>query len=161
MPVCHFTYHAYGTWLPDRPEGYFKHGQSWQKPDIHVAKTYRQNMKQPATDLLRPAQQLIRQTLIESQPLQRFELYAIASDTSHLHVVAAWRDDRDPVHVRSQIKSSLTRALNKRLAKQQWFTAKAGHTPVTDQAHLYELIHHYLPKHGLYWKAEHNDTNRR
>jgi len=51
MPVYHFTFHAFGTWLPDHPKGYYKHGKSWRPPDPKKAQQYRDNMHQPAVDL--------------------------------------------------------------------------------------------------------------
>ena len=39
MPVYHFTLHAYGTWMPDRPEGYNKHGEGYQAPDTETGKS--------------------------------------------------------------------------------------------------------------------------
>ncbi|MFN3168191.1 MAG: hypothetical protein ACE37H_14105 [Phycisphaeraceae bacterium] len=152
MPVYHYTFHAYGSWLPDRPEGYTPHGQSFKPADPAIANEYRKRMRRPETHFGDGAKQHALQTLIDSQSLQHFELYAMAAEPSHLHVVVAWRDEREPTRVRSQVKTSLTRALNKHFGKRDWFVAKAGQTPVVDEAHLHELVHSYLPKHGLYWK---------
>ena len=161
MPIYHFTFHTYGTWLPDRPEGYTPHGQGHQLTNPHVADAYRQRMNHPQTHLNSQAQQFAIQTLLDSQYPQRFELYALASEGSHLHVVIAWQDEREPIRVRTQIKTSMSLALNKRFGRRQWFVAKAGHIPVADEAHLHELVHQYLPKHGLYWKRGDNNTNQR
>lgn len=153
MPVYHFTFHAYGSWLPDRPEGYDPHGRGHQPQDPNAAEAYRDRMQQPQADLKQPIQQVALQALLDSQPLQYFDLYAFAAEPSHLHAVVAWGDDRDPVHIRSQVKSSLTRALNNRFGKRPWFVSKAGHTAVKDEAHLHQLVDLYLTKHqGLYWK---------
>jgi len=161
MPVYHYTFHAFGTWMPDRPQGFNKHGKSRQAPSLALAKHHRKLMHQPPTLLTNPAQQHALQTLIHSQTLQRFELYAVAADGSHLHVIAAWRDERNAIHLRAQIKSSLTRALNNRFGKRQWFVAKAGQTPVNDEEHLHHLVHEYLPKHsGIYWCRSAQIKNR-
>lgn len=165
MPVYHFNLHAYGTWLPDRNEGYDPHGQGHHPPDSIAAKRYRVRMHNPATTLSHAVQQHALQILIESQKFQCFELYAFAAESTHLHALVGWRDDRDPFKVRSQVKSSLTRALNKAFGKRQWFVAKAGHTVVKDEEHLCHLLDNYLPKHqGLFWKRQipaHHWGNRR
>lgn len=165
MPVYHFTFHAYGTWLPDRSEGYDPHDQGHKPPDPAEAERYRDRMRQPATTLCGAVQRHALQILIDSQSLQHFELYAFATEPTHLHALIGWRDNRDPVKVRSQVKSSLTRALNRAFEKRQWFVAKGGHTVVTDQEHLCHLADHYLPKHqGLFWKRQPPDRqsgNRR
>lgn len=151
MPVYHFTFHAYGSWMPDRPEGYFKHGNSWQPPSSQSAKRYRDKMQKPAIEFDQDQQQAMLDELIKTQEFQQIELYAAAIDISHVHAVVAWKDDRDPTRIRSQLKSSMTRALNSNIGKRQWFVAKAGQNPVSDEEHLSRLVHEYLPKHALYW----------
>lgn len=152
MPVYHFTFHAYGTWLPDRPEGSFKYHRGWQPPGHARAETYRSQMAEEPARFNHPHQQLILDILLKGQPLQGYELCVMSSDESHAHAVIAWRDERTPVRIRSQIKSSMTRALNQRFGKRKWFVRSAGQTPVEDDEHLHHLVQVYLPKHtGVYW----------
>lgn len=152
MPVYHFTFHAYGSWLPDRPEGSYVYHKGWQPPGHARAESYRQQMTAEPARFTTEHQQLFLETLRKGQPLQNYGLYGIAADESHLHTVIAWRDKREPTRFRSQIKSSMTRALNQHFGKRKWFVRSAGWTPIEDEQHLYQLIHEYLPKHdGLYW----------
>ena len=152
MPVYHFTFHAYGTWLPDRPEGSFKYHQGWQPPGHARAETYRSQMTDEPARFNNKAQQLLLDTLRKGETLQNYDLYALATDESHAHAVIAWRDEREPVRIRSQVKSSMTRAINQSFGKRKWFVYGAGQTPITDEEHLHHLVHVYLPKHsGLYW----------
>lgn len=152
MPVYHFTFHAYGTWLPDRSEGSYKYQKGWQPPGHARAESYRSQMTDQPARFTNKAQQLFLETLRKGQPLQDYELYALAADDSHLHAVIGWRDEREPVRVRSQVKSSMTRALNQHFGKRIWFVRSAGQTLVVDHQHLHHLVHSYLPKHsGLYW----------
>ncbi|MBX2852489.1 MAG: hypothetical protein KTR15_12175 [Phycisphaeraceae bacterium] len=152
MPVYHFTFHAYGTWLPDHPKGYARREKGALPPDEAMAGRYREQMKGEPTAFSDKAQAVALQALIDSQLLQHFTLYAVASEASHLHVVLAWDDEREPVAVRSRIKTSMTRALNQALGRRTWFVKNAGQTPVRDELHLHELAHSYLPSHGgLYW----------
>ncbi|MFN3168233.1 MAG: hypothetical protein ACE37H_14320 [Phycisphaeraceae bacterium] len=160
MPVHHFIFHAYGSWLPDRPEGYFKHGSLWQPPNEQAEQQYRKNMQEEPIAFNKAQQQLLIEELIRAQPYQRINLYSAATDSTHVHAVVAWTDDRDPVRIRSGLKSSLTRMMNTRYGKRQWFVAKAGQTPIRGENHLTQLVHDYLPKHTLYWyyKSEENPS---
>ncbi|MBX2852010.1 MAG: hypothetical protein KTR15_09725 [Phycisphaeraceae bacterium] len=151
MSVYHFTFHAFGTWLPDRPEGYYKHDSGWKPPSEEGRKQYSDNMQgQPIAFNQSQQQQLIDEA-IKAQPYQQITLYAAATDSTHLHAIVTWGDDRDPTRIRAELKSSLTRSLNAKFGKHQWFVAKAGQNRVFDQEHLYDLVHDYLPKHTLYW----------
>ena len=160
MPVYHFIFHSYGSWMPDRPEGYFKHDKGWRPPDEGGAKQYHEKMQEDAVILTRVQQQELINEAIKAQPFQRFTLYSAATDSTHVHIVVAWKDDRNPVRIRSGIKSSLSRAMNARYGKQARFVAKAGQHPVRDEQHLSQLVHEYLPKHTLYWYYKSKDTGR-
>jgi hypothetical protein len=152
MPVYHYTFHAYGTWLPDRAEGYTPYHAGWQPPDASRADQYRSSMDQHPSRFSSAVQELALKTLRDGEPLQNYKLYVFASDQSHLHAVVAWRDDREPTRVQSQIKSSLTRALNNHMGKRKWIARGAGKTPVKDEEHLNHLAHAYLPSHsGVFW----------
>ena len=158
MPVYHFNFHAFGTWLPDRPEGHIIRNKGWQPPNKDLADQYRSNMNQSEVTFDDQQQQLLLQTLFDSQPHQRIKLYAIATEPTHIHAVAAWTDDRKPEPIRSQMKYSMTRVLNDTFGKRKWFVQNAGQTKVRDGEHLYELVHHYLPKHHYFWKPSSNDS---
>ncbi|MEM1355661.1 MAG: hypothetical protein AAGH88_12345 [Planctomycetota bacterium] len=45
MPVYHFTFHAYGTWMPDHAKGYVRRKLGILPPDAKMAEQYRRNMK--------------------------------------------------------------------------------------------------------------------
>lgn len=47
MPCFLFTYHAHGTWLPNRSRGYVKRGQGILPPDETMHQRYSQAMKEP------------------------------------------------------------------------------------------------------------------
>ena len=156
MPAYHFTFHAFGTWLPNHPEGYIRRNKGWQPPSNASAGRYRSKMQQAAVNFNQEQQQMLLQTLIDCQPHQRIELYAIAAEPTHIHAITAWTDERDPEPVRSQMKYSMTLALTQAFGKRKWFVQNAGQTPVRDEEHLYELVHHYLPKHQVFWQPSSN-----
>lgn len=47
MPVYLFTYHAYGTWWPDRPQGFVQEGKGIQPTNSNLAVAYRKAAKHP------------------------------------------------------------------------------------------------------------------
>ena len=128
MPVYHFTFHAYGTWLPDRAEGYYKHGSGWMSPSGKDKKQYSDNMQGHRVAFDQSQQQQLIDEAIKAQPFQRIELYAAATDSTHLHAVVAWQDDRDPTRIRAELKSSLSRILNTRYGKKQWLYQRPART---------------------------------
>ena len=153
MPVYHFTFHAYGTWLPDKPKGYVRRKQGVLAPDPSTAKQYRARMSQPPSCFTAEQQAVLYEELIKGQALQHYRLHAVGMEGSHLHVIVSWADDRDAVGLRAQIKSAMTRQLSKRFEKKKWFVRNASQKRIQDRKHLDYLCAHYLPSHrGLFWQ---------
>ena len=48
MPCYLFTFHAYQSWMPDRPQGYVRRGQGPLPPDDERARQYEKNAAQAA-----------------------------------------------------------------------------------------------------------------
>ena len=48
VAVYLFTFHAYRSWLPDRPQGYVRRGKGIQGPDTKMAELYKRDAKHPA-----------------------------------------------------------------------------------------------------------------
>ena len=45
MPVYLFTFHAYRSWMPDRPQGYVRHEAGLLPPDPQAARRYARQAK--------------------------------------------------------------------------------------------------------------------
>jgi hypothetical protein len=54
MPCYLFTYHAYGSWMPDRPQGYVRRGKGILPTDTRMAERYRKNTKYDKAPFLEP-----------------------------------------------------------------------------------------------------------
>jgi len=154
MPVYFFTYHAYGTWYPDRPQGFVQEGKGIQPTNSNLATAYKQAAKHP-TFRFSPA---IQRTLIDKlhhiAQTDRLILYGIGTDPTHLHVLTGWEDERDSVAVRGRIKNLLSLHLSRRAGTtgQPWFVKKASRKRVKDEPHFEYLLDTYLPKHdGWQW----------
>jgi hypothetical protein len=152
MPCYLFTYHAYASWMPGRQRGYVKRGQGILPPDAHMHRLYTAAMKESAVEFDDDFQRQVIATLLESETPQRFELHFVATDASHVHVLLAWRDQREPLKMRGLVKGSLTRAINREFGRRTWFAENASRKQVTDRRHYDYLTTAYLAKHrGWKW----------
>lgn len=155
MPCFLITYHAHGTWLPNRKQGYVKRGQGILPPDERTYRLYVGAMTQEIACFDDDLQKGLIHAALEAAPYQRFELYYVASDVSHLHVLLGWRHDRQGKLVKSQLKWSLTHALNIRFEKRTWLVGGGSGKQVKDLAHFHYLRNVYLPEHnGWKWSPD-------
>jgi REP element-mobilizing transposase RayT len=157
MPVCLFTFHAYGSWMPDRTEGYVQRGRGVLPTDPEMARAYRsrQNNLDVVFDFG------TRETIIEivqtAAAAKSLQIHGIATDPTHVHALLAWRDDRTAVRGRQKLKESLTRGLNQRFGQQAWFSRGGHDRRVRDREHLTHLLNQYLPSHiGPNWSCNHS-----
>ncbi|MEZ6191279.1 MAG: hypothetical protein R3C45_08310 [Phycisphaerales bacterium] len=152
MPVYHFTYHAYGTWLPDKPRGYTRHKTGIHPPDPRMAQRYRDNMAEPPASFPRTVQRALIDELITACDRQSYQPHAAATDKTHLHVIVAWKTTRAWRRVRAGLQHSLSRRLNQGFGKRTWFVAHPSRKRVKDKGHYDYLIQRYLPDHrGWKW----------
>ena len=153
MPCYLFTYHAYGSWMPDRKQGFVRRTEGVLPPDANLAREYRSDLKQRPVSFDGQIQSLIINELQTACVHQKCRGHYAATETSHVHVLVSWRDDRPWKKVRSGLKSSLTRRLNRELRRQIWFSDSASRRRVEDRAHFDYLVEQYLPSHRG-WKWE-------
>ena len=72
MPCYLFTYHAYGSWMPDRPQGYVQRKQGILPPDAVLAQKYRTAMEQSEAKFTSDVQIALIDSLLESREKQSF-----------------------------------------------------------------------------------------
>ncbi len=155
MPVYLFTYHAYGSWLPDRARGYTRKSHGVLPPDPDMADRYRRNMAQRPATFSPAIQRRMIEELVTACQRQGYDLRAVATDPSHLHALAAWRSTRAWSRVRAGLQHSLSRRLNQDLGRRTWFAAHPSRKRVKDREHLDYLTGQYLPNHrGWKWDRE-------
>ena len=97
MPKCHATSSpttTYGTWYPDRPKGYVRHGQGILPSDSEMAQVYRSRATHDTVFLNTEHQQAIITRLVEAVTCINCRLHAVATDKSHVHVLVSWRGER-------------------------------------------------------------------
>lgn len=154
MSVYLFTYHAYGTWWPDRPQGFVQEGQGIQPTNRNLAVAYRRAAKHPTVTFGCEDQKQVIQKLHHIAETDCLLLYAATVDPTHVHILVGWSDDRGYAKVRGRIKNLLSLHLS-RLAGttgRPWFVKESSRKRVKDEEHFEYLLAAYLPKHqGLQW----------
>ena len=156
MPCFLFTYHAHGTWLPDRAEGYVHWREGLLPTDEKLADAYRRKMKVAGTceaAFDESVQLLLIEELQSAAKFQRLRLHGVATETTHLHAVISWADEREPESLTKELKKSLSLRLNRAVAKRKWLAKGGNERRVKDQEHFDYLMRVYLPSHGG-WKWE-------
>lgn len=151
MPCYLFTYHAYGSWMLDREQGYVERKRGILAPDAALAQKYRAAMQQCEVKFTSATQIAIIDCLLESREKKNFELYLVATDITHVHALTSWRDGRKWLRMRSTIKGSLSRYLNGKINRREWFVDGGSRRHVKEQGHFDYLVATYLPRHNG-WK---------
>ncbi len=155
MPQRHvilFTWQAYATWMPDRPQGYYRNRDGLRPRAGKMAEHYRVDQRFPTARLINHVQRdLLAECERCASPLS-ITLYGVATDDSHLHLLAAWDHDRSPEQLQRSIKWSLSRRLNTAHGKRPWFGRNGHDRRVRDLDHFLYLRDAYLPSHpGWKW----------
>lgn len=154
MPVFLFTYHAYGTWMPDRTQAYVRRYEGILPTSNETAKLYRDQMKQSTVSFCEVTQQHIIETTLATQPHLDITLRMIATDPTHIHTLIQWGRGRDWKKLRQSIKTAISITLNKH-RKPQWLSGGASGKRVKDESHLHHLETQYLPEHrGWKWSPD-------
>lgn len=153
MPCYLFTFHAYGTWMPDRKTGYVRRKQGLLPPDHEQARDYRQRAIEDTATFDHATQRLLIEETRTAGAKQQFRVHYISSDPTHIHILVSWPDDRPWLKVRTGIKASLARRLNREVQERSnWFVDGASRRQVTDDDHFGHLVNNYLPSHrGWKW----------
>jgi len=153
MPCYLFTYHAYGTWMPDREEGFVRRGCGLLPADEVLAHEYRRVAGAGAVAFDSRLQRLLIDEGRIAFDKQRCRGHYVATESTHLHVLVSWPDERPWHKLRAGLRGSMTRRLNKELGKRKWFVDGSSRRTVTDQEHFDHLVKVYLPNHrGWKWR---------
>ncbi|TWT87465.1 hypothetical protein Mal64_30040 [Pseudobythopirellula maris] len=115
MPCYLFTFHAYGTWLPDKQKGYVVRQEGVLKRDERKATLYRNQMSQNAASFSGDTQQLIVEILQHGAVAIDSRLHSVATDPTHCHVLLSWKDESRPwLKLRTSLKKALSLRQKKR-----------------------------------------------
>ena len=154
MPCYLFTFHAYGTWMPDREEGFVRRKEGILPPDEELAREYRGKAGENIVSFNARIQLLLIEETRVACEKQRYRGHCIATDPTHVHALISWPDERPWLKIRSGLKTSLTLRLNREVQRRQhWFVDSASRKQVKDEEHFDHLVTNYLPSHrGWKWR---------
>ncbi|MCA9234787.1 MAG: hypothetical protein KDA44_04925 [Planctomycetales bacterium] len=151
MPCYLFTLHAYGSWYPDRPQGYVVRGQGILPSDAEEARRYRQRAAHAPATLEAAQQRAIIAQAVEAAAVLGCRLHFVATEPTHVHLLVSWSTQCTWACVRKSFKKALTIRLKGQLGKRPWFSENGSRKRVTDQDHFDYLVGKYLPDHSG-WK---------
>ena len=155
MPVALFTYHAYGSWLPDRRQGYVVRGQGILATNKPLANYRRKAMRQPEMQFDRRLQALLVERFLSVCLEESYRPHAAAAESTHLHLLASWAESELTIkRVNNRIKNLLSLHLSKSVGPvgKRWFAKGASKQQVGNRSHFEHLISTYLPSHqGVFW----------
>ncbi|MEM7576825.1 MAG: hypothetical protein AAF328_05050 [Planctomycetota bacterium] len=155
MPVVLFTLHAYGSWMPDRPEGYVRRREGLLPTAPAMADQYRKHMKANAVSFDAPQQRLVLEATLEKCVIRGWTLQAAATDPTHIHAVLSWHNDTPAAKIQDGLKRSITIACNARHSQRPWLSEGGSKKRVANFEHLTHLRENYLPSHrGWRYDAE-------
>jgi REP element-mobilizing transposase RayT len=149
MPVYLFTFHAYRSWMPDRPQGYVRPGQGVLPQDPKMSQHYARRAKHDEVRFDATQRWRLVDEAGEVCARQGWEIYEATATRSHTHLLVGWRTDAKWKDVSNRLKRRLGYALSM-LANRPgpWFSRGSSRKRVRDREHFEHLLQTYLPKHG-------------
>ena len=156
MPVYLISFHAYGTWMPDRQQGYVKRGRGILPSDEEMGEHYRDAAKHEAVTFDAPVQAALVAAARALCATKKWRLHQVMTDATHIHTLLSWRESASWKSVRRSLRYRYTSDLNGSLGAQRLWLSKGGsRRQVRDRKHFDYLMDEYLPKHdGLYWRED-------
>ena len=149
MAVYVLTFHAYRSWLPDRPQGYVRRGKGIQAPDKKMAELYKRDAKHPAMRFDAQMQEILVTTTRSICAKRAWRLHQGRTTTTHVHALVSWREFVEWKSVSNTLKRCLGAELRKSLDRRgPWFSRSSSRKRVRDERHFEYLMDEYLPKHG-------------
>src|SRR5688500_9200541 len=108
MPCYLFTYHAYGSWMPDRRQGYVRRHKGILPSELKMADRYRRNANDEAARFGDAQQRAAITILHEAVTHIDCRLNYMATDLTHIHVLVNWTGKRTWQQNRASLKRALT-----------------------------------------------------
>jgi REP element-mobilizing transposase RayT len=156
MSCYHFTFHGYGSWMPDEDDGYVRRGEGRLPQDTKEAAKYRSRMTHEEVEFNESQQQALINEVHVASRHQSLRVHFVATEPTHIHVLVSWKDDRQTAEkVRASIRQSLSRCLAKQFAERKWLSDGGSQRKVLNEEHFGYLVTKYLPEHGGWkWSEE-------
>jgi REP element-mobilizing transposase RayT len=151
MPCFLFTIHGKYTWMPDHPRGYVHRQHGLLPSDADMAEYYRHFRDVDVVNFTDAMQALLIDTAQKAGAFIEAIVHAVATESTHIHVLVSWKGRREWKSIRASIRTALSRMLNEKFGNRDWFTDGSSRKRVRDHEHFDYLILEYLPKHSQCW----------
>ena len=156
VPVYHVIVHGFFTWNADNPNGYYrtKRGRYAAAPQLAVHWSRRARF--PAVCWTRDDQDMLSRTVLEISARREWIVYAIATQSTHLHIVIAWHTSHSPKEVQQTLKQIMSLELGRKYGRgRRWFSRNGVPQRVKNKTHLRHLLYDYLPNQAvIFWRAD-------
>ncbi len=157
VAVYLFTFHAYRSWLPNRPQGYVRRGVGILPPDPKMRAHYDRDAKHRPVQFDRTMQETMVQATFQICEQKHWRLHQVRATPTHLHALVSWRGFIEWKQVSNTLKRRLGAALSKAInCAGPWFSRGSSRKQVRDRGHFDYLMDEYLPKHGGFCRDEHS-----
>ena len=143
MPVYLFTYHAYGSWLPDHPRGFVDKRRGAQASNRSLGDAYRQAARHKSFEFDRLTQYHLISKARAVCAGDGFRLHGAATEPTHLHALVSWIDETiGYVKVRRRLKNLLSLDLSRRagVTGRPWFSTGSSRRQIKDEGHFRHLL---------------------
>jgi hypothetical protein len=152
MPCYLFTFHAYRSWMPDHRRGFTRRKEGIVPQNEKLAKAYKKAAKAKKVAFSESMQRALINEVQVNAGKQEVRSHFVATDSTHVHVLVSWKEFRPWHKVRSSIKSSLTRRLNREFCRRTWLSENGSRKRVENREHFNYLVGKYLRAHrGWKW----------
>ncbi|MBW3600115.1 MAG: hypothetical protein KY475_22935 [Planctomycetes bacterium] len=141
--------------MPDNPRGYVRRGEGVLSSDKEAGADYRNRARDDGVSFNEKTQRsLIDESLIAADK-QQLRIHHVATENTHVHILASWRRARTWRQARASLKRSLTLRLKRELGRKDPFSENGSRKRVRDRKHFDHLMNVYLPSHsGWKWSEE-------
>ena len=156
VPVYHVIVHGFFTWNADNPDGYYRRKRGRYAAAPKLAAYWNRSARFSAVCWSRDDQGMLCRTILETSARREWIVYAIATQTTHLHVVVAWQTAHSPKRVQQVLKQIMSLALGSKYGRgRRWFSRNGVPQRVRNKAHLRHLLYDYLPSQAvIFWRAD-------
>ncbi len=156
MPVYHVIAHGFFTWNADNPEGYYRRNRGRYAPEVKLAKHWTRTARFPVVYWHREDQEILLHAVLESARRRNWEIYAVATQTTHLHIIVAWQTQDSPNKVQQTLKQIMSLQMGRTYGYgRRWLARNGQPQRVKNGAHLRHLLYGYLPSQAIiFWRRD-------
>jgi len=156
MPVYHVIVHGFFTWNADNPQGYYRRKRGRYAAEEKLALHWTRTARFPAARWHREDQEILLRSVLESAERREWDVYAVATQTTHLHIVVAWQTRHSPQEVQQKLKQIMSLQMGRTYGYgRRWLARNGQPQRVRNRAHLRRLLYDYLPTQAIsFWRKD-------